>query len=308
MGAALIFDTVPYSAKEAKYWAALGSEVEDYYGPLDDISCLMVGGTDNAHVSDLLLAAEGINQYFSGHPCDAACLLPMADLAERLGGHTLAKKAKAADRTINTSSNWTTQQTDNFIHDALLVLTEEEISQNEQAQARQSFQSFKRAFADWLKAHFPRKEVADIDAYLREKWEQVRNMHPDIWRAYQIGKLGPRIDGESAYTLLKQVGSSGAFKVRKPRPRDDATAPVYFLWIETIEGREVVIVGFADAISLLDVNSWSELARMPASPPLNRSTRWLANQNKQFMIDRDTLQIAEPKLLKPLTKKLNYLT
>ncbi|MBO9435739.1 hypothetical protein J7394_16075, partial [Ruegeria sp. R13_0] len=70
----------------------------------------------------------------------------------------------------------------------------------------------------------------------------------------------------------------------------------------------VVVVGFADATSLLDVASWSELARTPSNPPLNSKTQWLASQNKQFMIDRDSLSITEPRFLRPLPKKLVYLS
>ncbi len=302
----MIFDTIPYRSKEAEYWEALGSKVEEYHGPLDDISDLMVRGTDNAHISDVLLAAEGINQYTSGHSCDATCLLPMADLAEKLGGIFLAKKARSAHKTIKTNSDWTTQEVDDFIHDALLVLTDEEIAERTQVQAKAD-QAFLRAFAEWLQSYFPRKEVADINAYLREKWTQVRQTHPEIWCAHQIGKLGPRINGETAFALLKQCGFEGAAKIRTAKPAVDATAPVHFLWIETTEGREIVIVRFADATSLLDVASWSELARTPSSPPLNSKTQWLASQNKQFMIDRDSLSIAEPRFLRPLPRKLVYL-
>ncbi|MVO17114.1 hypothetical protein [Parasedimentitalea huanghaiensis] len=96
----MIFDTIPYRTKEAKYWETLGNEIEEHYGLLDDISDLMVRRTSNAHISDVLLAAEGINQYTSGHGCDATCLLPMADLAEKLGGIVLAKKVRSAHETI----------------------------------------------------------------------------------------------------------------------------------------------------------------------------------------------------------------
>lgn len=303
---ALIFDTIPYRPKEAEYWEALGREVEEYHAPLDDISDLMVRGTDDAHISDVLLAAEGINQFISGHGCNASCLLPMADLAEQLGSIVLATKARSAYNTIKTSSDWTAQDIDNFIHDALLLWTDEERAEQKQVQT-QTHLGFEQSFADWLRAYFPRTEMEDINAYLREKWQQVRQMHPEIWRAYQIGKFGPRIDGETALTLLKQSGFEGAFKVRRAKPALDATAPVHFLWIETIEGPVVVIVGFADATSLLDVVSWAELARIPSSPHRHGKTQWLASQNKQFMIDPDTLLIAEPKFLRPLPQKLVYL-
>lgn len=306
MSYALIFDTIPYRPKEAEYWEALGREVEEYHAPLGDISDLMVRGTNDAHISDVLLAAEGINQFMSGHGCNASCLLPMADLAEQLGGIVLATKARSAHKTIKTSSDWTAQDIDNFIQDALLLWTDEERAQQKQVQT-QAHQLFEQAFADWLRVYFPRTEVEDINAYLREKWQQVRQLHPEIWRAYQIGELGPRIDGETALALLKQSSFEGAFKVRRAKPALDATAPVHFLWIETVEGPEVVIVDFADATSLLDVASWTELARTPSSPPRHGKTQWLASQNKQFMIDPDTLSIVEPKFLRPLPQKLVYL-
>lgn len=306
MGYALIFDTIPYRPKEANYWDTLGREVEEYYGPLDDISDLMVPGTSNAHISDVLLAAEGINQYMSGHGCDATCLLPMADLAERLGGIVLANKARSAHASIRARSDWTAQEIGDFIYDALSVSTEEELTKPTEFQG-QTHQTFANAFSGWLSSYFPRTEVADIDAYLRGKWKQVAQTHPEIWSAHQASKLGPRIDGETALALLKQCGFDGAFKIRRAKPAIDATAPVHFLWIETLEGREVVVVGFADATSLLDVASWSELARIPSGRSLNRKTQWLASQNKQFMIDRDSLSITEPKFLRPLPKKLAYL-
>ncbi len=302
----MIFDTIPYRPKEARYWEALGREVEEYYEPLADISDLMVQGTNNAHISDVLLATEGINQFMSGHGCDATCLLPMADLAERLGGIVLANKARSAHATIKARSEWATQEINDFIHDALLVLTDEELAKQTEIQG-QTNQAFETAFSEWLNSYFPRMEVADIDAYLRGKWKQVGQTHPEIWSTHQTRKLGPKIDGETAFTLLKQCGSDGAFKIRRAKPAVDATAPVHFLWIETIEGREVVVVGFADATSLLDVASWSELARTPSSPPLNSKTQWLASHNKQFMIDRDSLSVTEPKFLRPLPKKLVYL-
>ena len=96
-------------------------------------------------------------------------------------------------------------------------------------------------------------------------------------------------------------------KVRRAKPAIDATAPVHFLWIETIESREIVIVGFAEATSLIGVRSWTELARTPSSPPRGSKTQWFASQNKQFMIDRNDLSIAEPKFLRPLSRKLVYL-
>ncbi|MBO9437032.1 hypothetical protein J7394_22780, partial [Ruegeria sp. R13_0] len=278
MGYALIFDTIPYRPKEAEYWDTLGREVEEHYGPLDDISDLLVPGTSNAHVSDVLLAAEGINQFMSGHGCDATCLLPMADLAERLGGVVLANKARSAHASIGARSDWTAQEIDDFIYDALLVLTDEELTKQPEVQG-QTHQPFEIAFSKWLSSHFPRMEVADVDAYMRERWKQVGQTHPEIWSAHQTSKLGPRIDGETAFALLKQCGFDGAFKVRKAKPEIDAVAPVHFLWIETLEGSEVVVVGFADATSLLDVASWSELARTPSNPPLNSKTQWLASQN-----------------------------
>ncbi|CUH41742.1 hypothetical protein [Ruegeria atlantica] len=306
MGYALIFDTIPYRPQEAKYWDTLGREVEEYYGPLDDISDLMVPETSNAHISSVLLAAEGINQYMSGHGCDATCLLPMADLAERLGGVVLANKTRSAHATIKARSEWTTQEINDFIHGALLVLTDEELAKQTEVQV-QTHQTFESAFAEWLNSHFPRMEVADIDAYLRGKWMQVGQTYPEIWSVHQTSKLGSRIDGETAFALLKQCGFDGAFKIRRAKPEIDAAAPVHFLWIETLEGSEVVVVGFADATSLLDVASWSELARTPSSPPLSSKTQWVASQNKQFMIDRDSLSITEPRFLRPLPKKLVYL-
>ena len=302
----MIFDTIPYRPQEAKYWEDLGREVEEYHGPLDSISDLMVLGTDNAHISDILLAAEGINQFLSGHGCDATCLLPMADLAEGLGGIVLAKKARSAHEMIKIRSDWAVHEIDELIQDALLIWTDEDRAEQKKHHA-QTHQALERTFAEWLMSHFPRAEVADLNAYLRERWGQVRQTHPEIWRAYQIGKLGPRIDGETALELLNQCGFKGAFKIRKAKPALDATAPIHFLWTETMEGREIVIVGFADATSLMDVASRTELARTPSSPPRNSKTQWFASQNKQFMIDRDRLAIVEPKFLRSLPRKLAYL-
>lgn len=302
----VIFETIPYRATEAKIWEALGCEVKDYYGPLDDISDLMVGGTDNVHISDVILSAEGINQYFSGHACDVTCLLPMGDLAEKLGGSVLATKARAAHKTIKAHPGWGPQEINNFIHDALLVLSDEENAKYAQ-ETPEAHQAFEGAFAKWLMSSFPRLEVADVKAYLRMKWAQVRQSHPEIWRAQQIGRLGPRIDGTAAFELLIQCGFQGAFTIRTEKHAVAATAPFHFQWIETVEGPEVVIVHFGDAMSLLDVASWRELARTPANVSLDGDSKWLVSQNKQFMIDRDSLTISEPKFLRPLPKKLIYL-
>ncbi len=302
----MTFETIPYPAKEADAWQALGREIKDYYEQLDRISDLMVAGTGNAHISDSILAAEGINQYMSGHSCDVSCLLPMADLAEKLGGAVLASKARSAQKTIKANSGWTHQEIDNFIHDALLVLSEEEIAARTQATA-QSPHLFEASFAKWLESDFPREEVDNIDTYLSDTWRQVKKAHPEIWRTQQVGSLGPRLDGEAAFALLNQCGFEGALKVRRAKPAVAAMSPVQLLWIETVEGREVVIVNFADAMSLLDVSSWSELASTPSSPPRNSRTEWLLSQKKQFMIDRDSLSITEPKFLRRLPRKLIYL-
>lgn len=303
----MIFEAIPYGPKEAPAWGALGDQLEDYYGPLDECSALMVRGTDNAHLNGVILGAEGINQFMSGHDCDLSCLRPMAELAEQLGGVTLASKATAADATIKDNPDWDDQRISDFIYDSLLVHCGEDKEDNTEA-AIQEHDEFAKAFASWLKASFPRVEVQDLDTYLRKKWEDVRQAHPEIWRARQLEHLGPRLNAQSVLALLNECGFQGHHTVRRPAPKIVAEAPVYFLWVETLEGPEVVAVGFADAISLIDVASWREIARGPSTPPLNSNAAWRVGQKKQFMIDRDTLVIAEPKFLRPLSKKLVYLS
>jgi hypothetical protein len=302
----MIFDKIPYPTKAAEGWEALGREVEEYHGPLDDISVLMVPETDNAHISDVILAAEGINQFMSGHSCDASCLLPMASLAVELGNKVVAERAKSAHDILQAQPNWTSQEIHNFINDSLLIWSEEEIAENTRA-ANQAHETFEQKFASWLRDSFPRVEIADIDAYLSHKWELVLEHHPEIWCAKQIGDLSVRIDGKVAFELLKQCGFQGALKVRWPKPAIAAKTPIFWLWIRAIGGRELVLVRFSDAISLIDLESWQELARTPCSPSPNNNSEWSVLKCKQFMVDLADLSLSEPKFLRPLPKKLVYL-
>ncbi len=302
----MIFEQIPYRANDANSWRNLGQQVEEYYDPLDDISGLLVGGTNNAHISPIILAAEGINQYMSGHACDATCLGPMADLAGKLGNGVLAKKARSAQETIKAHPGWTSQQVHDFLHDALLVLTDTERSQPAD-DTGQTHEDFAHAFANWLHVHFPRVEVADITTYLAEKWGQVRQEHPYIWHARQVHILGPQINGEAAYKLLDQCGLDGAQRVKRPRPASAANAPFRYVWVNTIKGPEVVIIRFADSISLIDVGSWREVARVPSDPLSDEDGMWRASQKKQFVIERESLAIIQPRLLRPLPRRLLYL-
>lgn len=302
----MIFDKIPYSPEQADDWDALGHEFKEYYLQFaDNVIDLMVAGTNNAHIGDAILAADGINRFQGGFSCDQSCLLPMATLSAELGGEALAEVAWETYQTIQSHSNWTAQEIDDYIHNNLLVTKWKEIVERTRV-SNKIHGDFGRNFASWLETDFPRIEVADTRSYVLQKWKQVKDVYPEIWRGKQIDLLDTQINGEVAFSLLNQCGFQGIQKMRHPEWAA-VTAPIYWVWVKALEGDELMLVRFADAVSLIDMATWHELARSPSIAPRNGNNQWLATQRKQFMIDRDTFSILEPKFFRPLPKKLVYM-